>query len=192
MAACRAARHLRDGSGAAVRAFPAGAHRRAAAVALRATLAARRARRHEAARPVDLQRAARGRRPCDADLARPGRRAPPQRSRRGVARRGVRGERRPGVQRQPRARCCGRRRRQRLRAHRRARRAARGCAFHGRGRVRLGALATRDVRVPDRARARGARRVPRRGSRRACAHLPGPRCRARAGAGGESGAAGES
>ena len=62
-----------------------------------------------------------------------------------------------------------------LRADDGHRRPARGRAVHGRRRIRVGALATRVLRIPDGPRARRARRISRSGSRRAGPHLPRPR-----------------
>ena len=191
MAARRAAR----GPGcarrrASVRALAARAYRRASAVALRSALPACGARRHEAARPVGLQRPGeRGRAP-DADHARGSRRAPSQRPRRKSAGRRVRGERRAGVERQPGARCRGRGRGRRLRTDHRCGGTARRRALHGGGGICLGALTARDVRIPDCAGTRGARRVPAGGGRGARAHLPGARRGSHPGPRGESGVAG--
>ena len=191
MAAGRAARGPgRTRRRARVRARAARAHRGASAVTLRSALPACGARGHEAARPVGLQRPGeRGRAP-DADHARGSRCAPSQRPRRESAGRRVRGERRAGVERQSGARCRGRGRGRRLRTDHRCGGTARRRALHGGGGVCLGAFAARDVRIPDCARARGARRVPAGRGRRARAHLPGAWRGSHPGPRGEPGVAG--
>ena len=91
----------------------------------------------------------------------------------------VRGQRRAGLQRLPDPGRRGRAQRRPRGADLRRRRAAGRRAVDGRGRVHLGPLATRDVRAPDRRRARRAGDLSGRGGGRAVAHLSGARAWAR-------------
>ena len=115
----------------------------------------------EGAGIVRLRRAAADTRSPDAHLRRRGRRTSSRLRRRQPARCGLRRQRRPGVERQPDHGRGRRERRAAVRRHCRCGWPARGSALDGRGRIRLGALAARDVRVPDRPRTRRAGRISR-------------------------------
>ena len=153
----------------------AGAHARAAAREARA-------RRDEGARRVRLRRARGDARARDAHVGRAGGRAAQGLRRRQPARGGVRRQRRPRVEHEPdhgSGRSVGG---PRGRDHQRRGGTARGSTLDGRGRVHLDAVAARDVRIPDRARARRARRVPGGRSRGTRAHLQRARHGSRGGA----------
>ena len=153
----------------------AGAHARTAARQARAG-------RDEGARRVRLRRARGDSRTRDAHVGRAGGRAAQGLRRRQPARRGIRRQRRPGVEHQPDhggGRSVGG---PRGRGHQRRGGTARGSALDGRGRVHLDAVAARDVRIPDRTRARRTRRVPGGRSRGTRAHLQRARHGSRGGA----------
>ncbi len=141
--------------GARLRSGPAHAYRGRTGSAARRARDARHPRRDESAWAVRVQ--PRRARAPGADFGRRDRQAPPRfRRRRKPARGGLRDQRRAGVEPESHPRfhpALGRRR------------SARGRLLDGCRRVRLGALATGDVRTPDRAGAGRARRISRRRGR---------------------------
>ncbi len=150
--------------GARLRSGPAHAYRGRTGSAARRARDARHPRRDESAWAVRVQ--PRRARAPGADFGRRDRQAPPRfRRRRKPARGGLRDQRRAGVEPESHPRCRRSVLERRFHPALGRRRSARGRLLDGCRRVRLGALATGDVRTPDRAGAGRARRISRRRGR---------------------------